>query len=64
MVLGEGDVTDPVEAVFDLPVRSDPVGQGLQGGRVRAGDQVDGLGRPFALAGDGALQLGNLRGPR
>jgi len=59
-----GDVADPVELVFDVPVASDPPGQhgGIGATGIGAGDQVDDFDGLLAVAGDGAPQLGDLGG--
>ena len=55
-VLAEGDIADPVEAVFDAPVAPQPAGQlvGMALFCGQGGDGVDGLGAPLgAFAGAG-----------
>src|SRR3954447_13096387 len=53
VVLGEGHVPHPVQAVLDLPVAAEPPGELGGSGLVRAqvGDRVDGLGVPPAASG-------------
>src|SRR3954447_11639037 len=53
VVLTLGDVADPVQAVLDRPVRTDPGGEQpwLGVAVVEGGDRVDGLHRRLGLAG-------------
>lgn len=55
MVLGEGDVADPVQLVLDGPMVLDDRGElvGTDVTEAEVGDGVDGLGMP-AAAGGGA----------
>src|ERR1700691_4374433 len=62
LVLLVGDVADPVELVFYVPVAADPGGQGLRARAVVAGDQVDDLDGLLALFRDGAADLRDLGG--
>src|SRR6266705_916517 len=52
-VLTEGDVTDPVELVLDLPVAANPLGELVRAGlgRGQAGDRIACLGPPLTAAG-------------
>src|SRR5205807_1077958 len=54
-----GDVADPVEFVFYVPVLAYPGGQG-GGVGIGAGDEVDDLDGFLSLCGDGAPELGDL----
>lgn len=51
-VLAEGDVTDPVQAVLDLPVPAQPCRElvGVSPVGVEVGDRVDGFDAPAPLA--------------
>lgn len=55
-VLGEHNVADPVQAVLDMPVPADDLGEAVGGDVVEpeAGDGVDRLGGPFLRVGGGA----------
>ena len=57
-----GDVADPVELVFYLPVAADPGGQRGRVGPAVAGDQVDDPGGLLSLLRDGAADLRDLGG--
>ena len=56
-VLLVGDVADPVELVLDVPVASDPGGQGLRARAAVAGDQVDDLDSLLPFLRDRPAQL-------
>lgn len=64
VILGVGDVANPVQAVLDVPVSAQPVGDlaGLGIGRGQRSDGVDGLGGALACLafGDRASQLEHL----
>lgn len=61
-ILVEGDVADPVQAVFDAPVAAVELDEALGGGLLwgQAGDEIGPLGGGTAFSVDGALDAGDL----
>lgn len=65
MIFPQGDITPPVEPVFDAPMPLDNLqksrGSGLLRGEV--GDAIDRLGMPLVRSVDGALETKDLLYP-